>query len=117
MNIRLSRSVALQSRLYGTISGGSKRNFDPRLSLQYFIESSKSRQLWRFIVRSTNQLPSNQRDELKEWARHDFMRHRQETDPERIKYLVAQGTKEVNDMVKYMQLPLQFEIPSFENKE
>lgn len=68
-------------------------------------------------MRCTNELPVSQRQELREWARHDFERHAGETSVEKIKYLVSHGTKEVNDMAKYMQLPMQFELRSMDEQE
>jgi hypothetical protein len=40
------------------------------------------------------------RKEMLAWARSEFERHRHETDPQKIKYLVAMGTKEAQSMSK-----------------
>lgn len=64
------------------------------------METSKSRLLWRYIVRTCYQLPRPQRQEMLSWARYEFDRHKDETDVQTIKYLVSNGTKQVRDVAK-----------------
>lgn len=76
------------------------------LSLAYFIETAKARHLWRFIVKTAFKVPSKvERQELLRWARAEFDHNKHVTDPEKIRYLVSIGTKQVNDMAKTLNFP------------
>ncbi|CAN6634126.1 hypothetical protein TRVA0_014S01860 [Trichomonascus vanleenenianus] len=86
-------------RLFHSAAILSRKKLKP-LSLDYFVQVSQARLLWRFIVRICYQMPPTQRAEMLSWARYEFERHRNETDPTTIKYLVAMGAKEARAVAK-----------------
>lgn len=67
-------------------------------SLEHFIQRAKCLHLYRRIQRLVRGMDDITRKELKDWARNDFSRHRNETDLHKIKYLYSTGARQVQQM-------------------
>ncbi|KKK19500.1 hypothetical protein P175DRAFT_0501397 [Aspergillus ochraceoroseus IBT 24754] len=75
----------------------------PTISLDHFIQRQRVISFWREIVRSLYKIPkSPTRDELRDYARHEFERHRNVTDLQHIRYLLSTGKSEFEMMKRYI---------------
>ncbi|KKK26256.1 hypothetical protein ARAM_003341 [Aspergillus rambellii] len=83
----------------------------PTISLDHFIQRQRVISFWREIVRSlysdqlnvSEEIPkSPTRDELRDYARHEFERHRNVTDLQHIRYLLSTGKSEFEMMKRYI---------------
>ncbi|KAJ3292641.1 hypothetical protein HK104_005136 [Borealophlyctis nickersoniae] len=70
----------------------------PILSLDQFMTRSKVLQLYRDILRNAKHLEKSDADYIRQWARADFERFRNEKDPERIKSLLNQGKAQLRTL-------------------
>ncbi|PLB38718.1 LYR motif-containing protein 2 [Aspergillus candidus] len=75
----------------------------PAVSLDHFIQRQRVLGLWREIVRALHKIPpSSTRDELHNYARHEFERRRDITDLQHIRYLLSTGKAEFDTMRRYI---------------
>ncbi|PYI22221.1 hypothetical protein BO86DRAFT_409174 [Aspergillus japonicus CBS 114.51] len=75
----------------------------PTIGLDHFIQRQRVLALWREIVRALNSIPSSPtRDELRNYARNEFERHREVTDLQHIRYLLSTGKAEFETMRRYI---------------
>ncbi|KAL3474669.1 complex 1 protein-domain-containing protein [Aspergillus californicus] len=75
----------------------------PTVSLDHFIQRQRVLALWREIVRALNKIPdSPTRQELRDYARYEFERHRNVTDLQHIRYLMSTGKSEFDMMKRYI---------------
>ncbi|OQD73744.1 hypothetical protein PENDEC_c014G02043 [Penicillium decumbens] len=75
----------------------------PAISLDHFIQRGRVLAFWREIVRALNKIPpSATRNELHDYARHEFERHREVTDLAHIRYLLSTGKSEFETMRRYI---------------
>ncbi|GAA98934.1 uncharacterized protein L969DRAFT_88977 [Mixia osmundae IAM 14324] len=71
----------------------------PFRSLDYFLNRGKVLSLYRAYIRSTRGLGDRQaRIEAVQWVRHDFDRHRDESDMEKAKALLALGKRNLRTL-------------------
>ena len=73
-------------------------------SLQHFLLRQRVINLYRSIMRATNQIPktSSTRQEMKTFAREEFERNRHVSDMVQIRYLVSTGRTELEKMMGYV---------------
>ncbi|KAI5818035.1 hypothetical protein BZA77DRAFT_308230 [Pyronema omphalodes] len=69
-------------------------------SLQHFIQRTRVLSLWRDILRATRK--SQGKQELRAWAKSEFVRNKNVQDLDHIKYLISTGRKEFNEMSNYL---------------
>ncbi|KAK7207437.1 hypothetical protein BZA70DRAFT_271287 [Myxozyma melibiosi] len=97
-------AAAFASRIWFSSSARCVARFDsrdPPLTLAHFVQASAARQLWRTCLRTIKGLPDRAtRKEMASWARHEFESHRHERDLEQIKYLIANGRKQLEIMAE-----------------
>ncbi|KAL3465521.1 complex 1 protein-domain-containing protein [Aspergillus heterothallicus] len=75
----------------------------PTISLDHFIQRQRVIALWREIVRALNKIPNSPtRNELRDYARQEFERHRDVTDLQHIRYLISTGKSEFDMMRRYI---------------
>ncbi|PYH92332.1 hypothetical protein BO71DRAFT_451475 [Aspergillus ellipticus CBS 707.79] len=75
----------------------------PTVSLDHFIQRQRVISLWREIARALSKIPnSSTRDELHNYARHEFERNRDVTDVQHIRYLISTGKAEFETMRRYI---------------
>ncbi|KAL4869414.1 hypothetical protein BDV12DRAFT_167728 [Aspergillus spectabilis] len=75
----------------------------PAINLDHFIQRQRVIALWREIVRALNKIPNSPtRGELRDYARHEFERHRNVTDLQHIRYLISTGKSEFDIMKRYI---------------
>ncbi|PYH47389.1 LYR motif-containing protein 2 [Aspergillus saccharolyticus JOP 1030-1] len=73
------------------------------IGLDHFIQRQRVLAFWREIVRALNSIPSSStRDELRNYARNEFERHREVTDLQHIRYLLSTGKAEFETMRRYL---------------
>ncbi|KAF1817019.1 hypothetical protein P152DRAFT_6126 [Eremomyces bilateralis CBS 781.70] len=73
-------------------------------TLDEWIQRERAISLWRDIVRAINEVPSKStRQELREFARGEFERHRYVTDIGHIRYLISTGKTEFDHMKRYVE--------------
>ncbi|KAE8355606.1 complex 1 protein-domain-containing protein [Aspergillus coremiiformis] len=75
----------------------------PAISLDHFLQRQRVLGLWRDIVRALHKIPNSpMREELRNYARHEFERHRKVTDLQHIRYLLSTGKSEFDTMRRYV---------------
>ncbi|KAJ5128749.1 hypothetical protein N7448_002465 [Penicillium atrosanguineum] len=91
-------------RLLAAISHGrSSKLKKPAISLDHFIQRGRVLAFWREVVRALNKIPpSATRNELHDYARQEFERHREVTDLAHIRYLLSTGKSEFETMRRYI---------------
>ncbi len=94
-------SFARLASIAKSSSGGTKSRLrrPAPLSLDHFIQRQRVIHLYRDIVRSIyRHMLSPQRDESIAYARGEFMRNKNATEIERIRYLISTGKAEWDGM-------------------
>ncbi|RAH51358.1 LYR motif-containing protein 2 [Aspergillus brunneoviolaceus CBS 621.78] len=91
-------------RLLASISQNqSSKLKKPTIGLDHFIQRQRVLAFWREIVRALNSIPhSPTREELRNYARNEFERHRDVTDLQHIRYLLSTGKAEFETMRRYI---------------
>ncbi|RAK80619.1 LYR motif-containing protein 2 [Aspergillus fijiensis CBS 313.89] len=75
----------------------------PTIGLDHFIQRQRVLAFWREIVRALNSIPNSPtREELRNYARNEFERHRDVTDLQHIRYLLSTGKAEFETMRRYI---------------
>lgn len=96
---------------HSTSSSSSSSNSKPKtrlkkapLDLKLFIQRSRVIGLYRTIVRGSRQIsdPNTRRETLR-FARAEFERNRNETDAERVRYLLSTGKSEWENAERYFE--------------
>lgn len=99
------RAISTQAKRHATTSARPKtaRQKKPILSLEQFIQRSKTLALWREIMRAVYRIPpSATRDEMRQFARTEFEQHRKVKDQQHIRYLVSSGKTQFDAMRRYV---------------
>ncbi|KAK8195055.1 complex 1 protein-domain-containing protein [Phyllosticta capitalensis] len=93
-----------RARSYASVSSKiPKPGKGPVLSLDAFIQRQRVISLWREIVRALYKVPpSPTRDELRQYARTEFERHKHVKDVAHIRYLLSNGKTEFDMMKRYV---------------
>ncbi|KAK7544400.1 uncharacterized protein J3D65DRAFT_663652 [Phyllosticta citribraziliensis] len=122
MITRSFNAIRLQSRSYASVSSKlPKPGKGPFLSLDQFLQRQRVISFWREIVRALHSQPnpvallkeahvsfnpeippSPTRDELRQYARTEFERHKHVTDLTHIRYLLSNGKTEFDMMKRYI---------------
>ncbi|KAJ5201877.1 uncharacterized protein N7498_006540 [Penicillium cinerascens] len=91
-------------RLLAAVSRGPPSKLKkPAIGLDHFIQRGRVLAFWREIVRALNKIPpSATRNELHDYARREFERHREVTDLAHIRYLLSTGKSEFETMRRYI---------------
>ncbi|OCL12702.1 hypothetical protein AOQ84DRAFT_284626 [Glonium stellatum] len=83
-------------RSYATAA--ARRSFrlkGPPLGLDHFIQRKRALALWRDIVRTIAAIPDQvTRNEMRQFARGEFEKHRDVNDIGHIRYLISSGKTE-----------------------
>ncbi|KAJ5996352.1 hypothetical protein N7522_008012 [Penicillium canescens] len=75
----------------------------PAVGLDHFIQRGRVLAFWREVVRALNKIPpSSTRNELHNYARTEFERHREVSDLQHIRYLLSTGKAEFETMRRYI---------------
>ncbi|KAK7547570.1 hypothetical protein IWX49DRAFT_578587 [Phyllosticta citricarpa] len=73
------------------------------LGFDQFIQRQRVISFWREIVRALHKVPpSPTRDELRQYARTEFERHKHVKDLTHIRYLLSNGKTEFDMMKRYI---------------
>ncbi|KAF2402939.1 hypothetical protein EJ06DRAFT_315063 [Trichodelitschia bisporula] len=84
LNVQL-RTLASKARKHRLPPDG------PILGLDHFLQRARVLAFWRSIVREVNKIPSPAaRQEMRQYARGEFERHRHITDIDHIRYLLSE---------------------------
>ncbi|KAL1920875.1 uncharacterized protein VTP21DRAFT_11510 [Calcarisporiella thermophila] len=89
-------STSLQNFLQNKVGQGP--------TLQHFILRAQALSMYRTILRTLRHIDKRNANELREWARHDFERTRNETDIEKIKYYLSLGNTEITNFKRSLAL-------------
>ncbi|OCK96710.1 uncharacterized protein K441DRAFT_632272 [Cenococcum geophilum 1.58] len=82
-------------RNYATAAAKRPSRLKRPLGLDHFIQGKRAIALWRDIVRTTAAVPDlSTRDEMRQFARREFEKHRDVTDISHIRYLISAGKTE-----------------------
>ncbi|KAI2465160.1 hypothetical protein F4781DRAFT_410387 [Annulohypoxylon bovei var. microspora] len=88
-------------RYYATSS--PKGRLGTALSLDHFLLRSRTLSLYRSVIRGTRRIGDpTTRAETRNFARAEFERHRDVTDPGHIRYLLSTGKTEWESMERYI---------------
>ncbi|XP_058065207.1 LYR motif-containing protein 2 [Anopheles bellator] len=75
------------------------------LSLKQFMLRQEVLKLYRTIFRTISQVPdAATRQELREWARHDFRQNKHQTDELMIKMLMHNATRSLKELQTSLEL-------------
>ena len=93
----------LITRSYTTSSsflGRPAKQVSAGLSLSDFLLRQRVIELWRNVIRTVNKIPKNSStyNEMKKFAREEFERNRNVTDPIKIRYLVSTGKTQLDEI-------------------
>ncbi|KAK8165117.1 hypothetical protein BKA80DRAFT_270533 [Phyllosticta citrichinensis] len=104
MITRTFGAIRFQFRSYASVSSKlPKPGKGPFLSLDQFLQRQRVISFWREIVRALHKIPpSPTRDELRQYARTEFERHKHVTDLTHIRYLLSNGKTEFDMMKRYI---------------
>lgn len=90
------------TRSYATARTRTSRlpSSKPPLSLDHFLLRQRVISLYRTIVRACHKMPSRTRQEMEEYAREEFERHKAVEDLRKIRYLLSTGKTEFERLGK-----------------
>ncbi|KAF1973990.1 hypothetical protein BU23DRAFT_462800 [Bimuria novae-zelandiae CBS 107.79] len=96
-------ATALIKRTYATVLRTNSSRLRSRgkspLGLDHFIQRQRALALWRDIVRSTASISEpGIRQEMVQFARSEFEKHRHVTDLSHIRYLISTGKTQFDTM-------------------
>ncbi|KAM6467124.1 LYR motif-containing protein 2 [Python bivittatus] len=75
------------------------------LSLKQFLRRQQVLQLYRKILRTIRQVPSEaDRRYMRDWAREDFKRNKEATDEDTIKMMITQGNLQLQELERTLKL-------------
>ncbi|XP_069075667.1 LYR motif-containing protein 2-like isoform X2 [Pleurodeles waltl] len=75
------------------------------LTLKQFLRRQQVLGLYRKILQTTRQIPNEaDRRYVKEWAREEFKRNKDATDEAVIRMMVTQGTMQLQELERSLQL-------------
>ncbi|CAI6341533.1 unnamed protein product [Periconia digitata] len=88
-------------RCYATVSTPSRsrlRGKNP-LGLDHFVQRQRALALWKDILRSTASIPdAATKKDMRDFARAEFLQHRNVTDLAHIRYLISLGKTQYDNM-------------------
>ncbi|KAI1262850.1 complex 1 protein [Xylariaceae sp. FL1019] len=95
------RSIANVCRQYATNSKASR--LGTTLSLEHFLQRARVLSFYRTILRGTSHISDRTtKSETRQFARAEFERHRDVTDPAHVRYLMSTGKTEWESMERYI---------------
>ncbi|KAI8140166.1 hypothetical protein BJV82DRAFT_671936 [Fennellomyces sp. T-0311] len=77
---------------------------DPEMSLQHFMLRGQAISLYRQILRCTKGLDKREAREIRDFARGDFERYRNERDLYKIQSLLSSGKQQMHSLQASVQL-------------
>ncbi|KAF2793107.1 hypothetical protein K505DRAFT_245187 [Melanomma pulvis-pyrius CBS 109.77] len=90
-------------RSYATVAAKAPSRLRTRgktpLGLDHFIQRQRALALWRDILRGTAGIPDTvTRSDMRDFARREFLQHRDVTDLGHIRYLISYGKTQFDSM-------------------